>query len=135
MYRLPIPFVHRPYLTPVCLDGHGRHRLGVADHLALRVGEARRPGPIDDETAAIYEDMLDLPPSEVSWGTGMSNKRAQELLRQWKEQRTGDDTVQDQAPRFVSTDRQETSVVTQAPDTEEDMDEETAANFEDLLRL
>ena len=66
-----------------------RHRLGIAVHLAGKVGEALRPGPIDDVRAADLADMLALSADERCWADGMTEARAREAVQEHARQRMG----------------------------------------------
>ena len=59
-----------------------RHRLGIPTHMAGKVGEAARPGPIDAETADDLADLLEMHDEQipVTWPAGMSAGKARTLL-------------------------------------------------------
>ena len=73
---------HRLAVT-TCRDG-GRHRLGVAAHLAGKVGEALRPGPVAKELAEDLADLLELHDDGITvlWPDGQSAASARRLLEE-----------------------------------------------------
>ena len=73
---------HRLAVT-TCRDG-GRHRLGVAAHLAGNVGEALRPGPVTNELAEDLAELLDIYDhgDTVIWPDGHSAASVRRLLKE-----------------------------------------------------
>ena len=62
-----------------------RHRLGIPKHLACKVGEASRPGPIDAATASDLADMLEMVDDNISviWDPGMTAGIARAQLAEY----------------------------------------------------